>query len=274
MEPSEDSHDPPVGDEIDAAPYEVKLEVFEGPLDLLLYLIRRDELDIYDIPLARVVAQYLASLSQLHRLDLEQASDFILMAATLMKIKSQLMLPRPEGAAAEECEEDPREELVRRLLEYQQFREIADWLDQQRESRRDIHLRRPVKGEGRDEDRSEDTRPEPVSLFRLLQVYKHVLDTVPMDLVHRIVEEVVSVDECIERVIAMLGRRSRLRFADLIEGGTRESLIATFVGLLELLKGQRVRAQQARPFGDIWIERNPRIETAPAAGEEGVEETP
>ena len=176
MESSEDTHDPPVGDEIDAAPYEVKLEVFEGPLDLLLYLIRRDELDIYDIPLARVVAQYLASLSQLHRLDLEQASDFILMAATLMKIKSQLMLPRPEGALAEESAEDPREELVRRLLEYQQFREIADWLDQQRESRRDIHPRRPLKGGERGEDQNEDARPEPVSLFRLLQVYKQPRD--------------------------------------------------------------------------------------------------
>ena len=243
------------------APYEIKLEVFEGPLDLLLYLIRKDELDIYDIPIARITAQYLGFLGQIHRLDLEQAGDFVLMAATLMKIKAQLLLPRPE-TVDEEGGEDPRAELVRRLLEYQQFKEIADWLGVQKQARRGIYLHRsqaqPAGEEG--------AGIRPVSLFELLSVYKQVLESVPDVLVHRIVEAEASTEECIERVLALLERRSRLRFLDLIQGRGRETLIATFIGLLELLKSQRVRVQQARPFDDIWIERQAGLSVAREEG--------
>ena len=237
-------------------PYEVKLEVFEGPLDLLLYLIRKDELDVYDIPIARITAQYLGFLAQIPRLDLEQAGDFILMAATLMKIKSQLLLPRDE-AAGEEGEEDPREELVRRLLEYQQFKEIAEWLYGQRSTQRDIFLRRQASQEG---DRDLDLQP--VSLFDLLSVYKHVLDTVPASLVHRIIEEEITIEACVDRVLDVLTRRSRVSFFELIQGGGRDTLIATFISLLELLKGQSIRVQQAQPFDEIWIERREAIPDA------------
>ena len=127
--------------EEESALYEVKLEVFEGPMDLLLYLIRKDELDIYDIPIAHITTQYLGFLQQIHRLDIEQASDFILMAATLMRVKSQLMLPREELGLEDEGEGDPRAELVRRLLEYQQFKEIADWLDLRKDERSGVYLR-------------------------------------------------------------------------------------------------------------------------------------
>ncbi len=228
-------------------PYEVRLEVFEGPLDLLLYLIRKDELDVYDIPIAHITSQYLGFLGQIPQLDLEQAGDFILMAATLMKLKSQLLLPRDE-IAGEEGEEDPREELVRRLLEYQQFKEIAEWLYGQRSTQRDIFLRRQTSEEI-------DQDLQPVSLFDLLSVYKHVLDTVPASLVHRIIEEEVSIEACVDRVLAVLAQRSRVSFFELVQGGGRDTLIATFVSILELLKGQRIRVQQAQPFDEIWIER-------------------
>lgn len=230
-------------------PYEVNLEVFEGPLDLLLYLIRKDELDVYDIPIARITAQYLGFLSQIPQLDLEQAGDFILMAATLMKLKSQLLLPRDE-IAGEEGEEDPRQELVRRLLEYQQFKEIAEWLYGQRSTQRDIFLRRQAAG-----DERIDQDLQPVSLFDLLSVYKHVLDTVPASLVHRIIEEEVTIEACVDRVLGVLEQRSRVSFFELVQGGGRDTLIATFVSILELLKGQRIRVQQAQPFDEIWIER-------------------
>lgn len=244
----------------ETALYEVKLEVFEGPLDLLLYLIRKDELDIYDIPIARITTAYLTFLQPLHRLDVEQASDFILMAATLMKIKSQMLLPREEMIGEGEGEEDPRAELVRRLLEYQQFKEIADWLGIQKRAQSDVYLRRQGPG-----DLSQDgAELRPVSLFDLLKVFKHVLETVPRHLVHQIVEEEVSIESCIDYVLAVLEQRSRVRFLDLIEGRDRLTLIATFVGLLELLKSQRIRVQQARPFDDIWIESRP-AEAAPAA---------
>jgi len=244
----------------DPQPYGVKLEVFEGPLDLLLYLIRKDELDIYDIPIAHITAQYLAFLGEVHRLDLEQASGFILMAATLMKIKSQMLLPQP-GGLEPEAGEDPRQELVRRLLEYQQFKEIAEWLGLQELARRGIYARRP----GAEQPGEAGFRP--VSLFDLLAAYKHVLDHVPVELVHRVVEEQVSVEECIEYVLALLERRSRLRFFDLVQGRPRLAMIATFMSLLELLKSQRIRVQQAQPFDDIWIEKGDAVPAgAPEAG--------
>jgi segregation and condensation protein A len=233
----------------DRDPYEVKLEVFEGPLDLLLYLIRKDELDVYDIPIAHITAHYLGFLSQIPRLDLDQAGDFILMAATLMKLKSQLLLPRDE-IVGEEGEEDLRDELVRRLLEYQQFKEIAEWLYGQRSSQRDIFLRRQAAA-----DESVDQDLQPVSLFELLSVYKHIIDTVPASLVHRIIEEEITIEACVERVLGVLAQRSRVSLFELVQGGGRDTLIATFVSILELLKGQRIRVQQAQPFDEIWIER-------------------
>lgn len=244
----------------ESALYEVKLDVFEGPMDLLLYLIRKDELDIYDIPIAHITAQYLGFLQHIHQLDIEQASDFLLMAATLLRIKSQMMLPREElGLDGDgEDEEDLKAELVRRLLEYQQFKDVADWLGVRKNERRDVYLRRQGLG-----DSVEEAAPlQPVSLFDLLVVYKHVLDTVPANLVHQIAEEEVSVAECIDYLLAVLEQSARISFMDLLQGRDRRALIATFVGVLELLKSQRVRVQQARPFDEIWIEPSPPQLTA------------
>ena len=230
--------------------YGVNLDVFEGPLDLLLYLIRKSEVDIYDIPVARITAQYLAFLREVHLLDLESAADFILMAATLMKIKSQMLLPRDiEGEELDEGLGDPREELVRKLLEYQQFKEIADWLSDQGTEQRDVYQR-----PGGLPDDTEDAELQPVSLFDLLKVYKHVIDHVPQAAVHQIVEEEVATEDCIDRILGELHQRSRLRFHELVVGQSRVTLVATFIGILELLKSQRIRVHQAQPFDDIWIE--------------------
>lgn len=230
--------------------YEVKLEVFEGPMDLLLYLIRKDELDIYDIPIGHITTQYLGFLGQIHTLDIEQASDFILMAATLMRVKSQMLLPREDLGLEGEGEDDPRAELVRRLLEYQQFKEIADWLGVRKDERSDIYLRQ--QGPGAEADGPAELRP--VSLFDLLAVYKHVIDTVPENLVHQILEEEISVEECIDNILSVLASRSRISFMDLLKGRDRHALIASFIGILELLKSQRIHVQQAQPFAEIWIE--------------------
>ena len=233
------------------APFEVRLEVFEGPLDLLLFLIRKDELDVYDIPIAHITSRFLRLLEQVHGLNLEHASEFILMAATLMKIKSQMILPRDESDAMEDDGVDPRQELVRRLLEYQQFKEIAEWLGVQREAHRDVYLHRKGYVEGAEEPEA----LQPVSLFDLLRVYKHVLDTVPDALVHRIMDEQVTIEECVELTLAALERRSRVRFFDLIHGGNKDRMIAAFIGILELLKSQQINVQQAEAFDEIWIEK-------------------
>ena len=238
----------PAGGQPDRPGYQIKLEVFEGPLDLLLYLIRKEELNIYDIPVAHITAQYLVFLEQIKRLNIEQAGEFILMAATLMRLKSQMLLPRDE--TAEELEDDPREDLVRRLLEYQQFKEIAEWLGVQGKDQEDVFRNRP----GQRPDEGEQDELQPVSLFDLLKVYQYVLETVPQQLVHRILTEEVKIEDCIEHILAVLERRSRTRFFDIVQGQSRATLISTFIGLLELLKSQHVRAQQASPFSDIWIE--------------------
>jgi len=243
----------------ESKPYEVHLEVFEGPLDLLLYLIKKNDLEITDIPLSQITGEYLAFLDQVHRLDLEQASSFILMAATLMRIKAQMLLPREELPGEEE-EPDPRAELVRHLLEYQQFREVAEWLGLQGVARRDIFLRRAGSGGSA----AREAGLHPVSLFDLLKAYQYVVDHVPREVVHQIVEARVSVEECIAQVLAALEQRQRLRFAELVQGKGRMGVVATFIGLLELLKLQRIRVQQARPFDEIWIER--RAAAVPAAG--------
>lgn len=251
-----------------ATTYGVKLEVFEGPLDLLLYLIRKEELDIYDIPVARITTQYLSFLDQIHQLNLEQAGEFILMAATLMRIKSQMLLPRDEASDDDEAL-DPRDELVRRLLEYQQFKEVADWLGDQGRQQRDVMARRAGPGEIPDSEKG----LKPVSLFDLLKAYQYALDHAPKTAIHRIVRENVSVEECLERVLELLERRARLRFWDLVEGRSRTNLVATFIALLELLKSQRIRVQQAEPFADIWIESRTPDEGSPVAAEQTPPET-
>lgn len=262
------------GHETDATadPYGIRLGVFEGPLDLLLYLIRKNEVDIYDIPIATITHQYLAFLNTgVHLLDLEQAADFILMAATLMKVKSQMLLPREIDEDDPDAEGlgDPREELVRRLLEYQQFKEIADWLGDARREQSNLYHRT-----GTLDEADADQGLQPVSLFDLLKVYKHVLDHVPSTVVHRVVEEGASVEESITRILSELDSRTRLRFHELIRGQTRVSMVATFIGVLELLKSQRIRVQQARPFDDIWIEGRPEEERdAAAAVDEGDDPT-
>jgi hypothetical protein len=139
--------------------------------------------------------------------------------------------------------------LVRKLLEYQQFKEIADWLSDQGTEQRDVYQR-----PGGLPDDTEDAELQPVSLFDLLKVYKHVIDHVPQAAVHQIVEEEVATEDCIDRILGELHQRSRLRFHELVVGQSRVTLVATFIGILELLKSQRIRVHQAQPFDDIWIE--------------------
>ena len=243
---------------IDSELYEVKIDVFEGPMDLLLYLIRKDELDVYDIPIAHITKHYLAFLNQLHLLDIEHASDFILMAATLMRIKSQMMLPREEIEQNQGENVDLREELIRRLMEYQQFKELAEWLEEQKSNRGDVFLcNQDIQKTNLEDDN--DPKLSAVSLFDLLKAYKCALETIPTEEVHEIFSEQISVEECVELIIQSLEAHERIRFADLIQGKNRNGVVSTFVGMLELLKAQRVRVQQSRPFDDIWIEKRSKL---------------
>jgi segregation and condensation protein A len=246
------------------AGYGVRLEMFEGPLDLLLFLIRKNELDIYDIPIAEITRQFLDYVEIIEELNLEQAGDFLLMAATLMKVKSRMLLPSDE----EDDEEfdDPREELVRRLLEYQQYKEVASWLEEEQEANRDVYYRGAAMdwsavNEAQDEEGPERT----VGLFDLLAAFKLALAAAPKVDFHEVAPLEVTAEERAELICSVLSERGRATFMELVAGLPRIVLIVTFVALLELVKAGKAVARQADAESEIWIyARQP--DEAPAAG--------
>ncbi len=226
----------------------VHLPAFEGPLDLLLHLIQRDEIDVYDIPISRITRQYLETLELMRELDLEVAGEFLVMAATLMRIKARMLLP---PVVAEEEEEDPREGLVRQLLEYRRFKEAARDLEQLEGERRLLWER----GAPAQLEDPEEGELVPVSLFRLLDALQKALARSRPAYVHTIQAETISLEEAIVVMKERLRERTRLLFEELLEQfDTRLEKITAFLGLLELLKQGAVGALQEELFGPIWID--------------------
>jgi segregation and condensation protein A len=233
----------------------IRLPVFDGPFDLLLHLIRTEELDIFDIPIARLTASYLQVLEEMRRLDIEPASEFLVMAATLMQIKSRMLLPRPpslddvEGAT---LEDDPREELVRRLLEYQRFQEVARGLDQLPYLGRDFFLR--VAGLDRPPDEEEDAPPYS-DVFRLGDAFRHLLEKRRFEAPHDVFVERVTIAERIAQIAEQLARDARTTFAALCGGARyREELITTFLALLEMTRLKLIRTFQDDRLGPLYVE--------------------
>ncbi len=234
--------------------YGVKLEIFQGPLDLLLFLIQKDEIDIYDIPVAEITKQFLEYVEVMQALDLEQAGDFVLMAATLMKIKSRMLLPSDPDD--EESLEDPREELIRRLLEYRQFKEVANWMGEAQDSWRNAYYRGSSLMQEEPEPVSEEASYEAyrsVSLFDLLKAYKLALDTAPTESTHDVRGVDVTTEERAQVVLEALADAGRVAFSDLISGIPRIVMIVTFIAILELIKAGKIRVLQAAQEGDIWV---------------------
>jgi len=231
--------------------YRVRLEMFEGPLDLLLYLIQVNEIDIYDIPIAKITEEYLRLLATMQELDLEVAGEFLVVAATLIHIKSKMLIP-DEGAQGEEAlEEDPRMELVDRLLEYKRFKEAAGTLEE-REFRQQLFFPRPI-------DPSVPTPEGPleVSLSELLRAFATLMKRAPAASAIEMTRETISVSERMVALLDLLALQSPRPFAALFGGaGARSLLIGTFLALLELLRQGLVRARQPDPNGDIMVYRN------------------
>ena len=239
----------------------VQLPAFEGPLDLLLHLIQQDEIEITDIPIAKITRQYLETLELMRELDLEVAGEFLVMAATLMRIKARMLLAPP--ITAEEEEEDPREGLVRQLLEYRRFKEASKDLERLEGERR-LRFDRGAPAQLEDPESSELL---PVSLFRLLDALKGVLSRQVPAPVHTIVAEPIRLEEAMSLLATNLRERSRMLFEELLEPFvSRLEKITAFLGLLEMLKAGSVQVAQEELFGPIWVEW--RGETAPegAAG--------
>jgi segregation and condensation protein A len=230
--------------------YRVKLEIFEGPLDLLLHLIKKDEVDIYDIPIARVTDQYLQYLELMQDMNLDVAGEYLVMAATLTHVKSRMLLP-PSEADSDEPEEDPRADLVQQLLEYQRYREVALALGERPLLMRDVFQREPETPACDDE---EGVRLRDVSVADLLEAFREVLERSLRESFHEIVTEEVSVAECIDLVLRRLEIDGPLRFRDLFAGApNRRRLVATFLAILELVRTQAVRARQEDEYGEILL---------------------
>ena len=232
-------------------PYNVKLQVFEGPLDLLLHLIKKNEVDIYDIPIAFITAQYLEYLDVMKTLNLDIAGEFLVMAATLMHIKSKMLLPPAEDEREEfEGEEDPRAELVRRLIEYQRFKDTANKLMGHEILDRDVFTR-GLAGESSEENEKDLNE---ISIIELIEAFKRVLKEEPPENFFYIAIEKMSVNDKITEIIERMKHTGNIVFQSLFTGiGDKHEAIITFLALLELIRLKVVRVIQATPFGTIRI---------------------
>ncbi len=231
--------------------YEIKIENFEGPLDLLLHLIKKNEMDIYDIPMAEITAQYLGIIDAMKSLNLDVAGEFLLMAATLIHIKSRMLLPVSDDEELEEDEEDPRAELVRRLLEYQKYKDAALTLDEYPQLHRDIFVRDFVAPEM---GVSEDNEFESVGVYELLEAFRRFLQEHPEAPVHEVDAERLSVTERIHGILDQFTRRDNLLFRELFsEKPDRHEIVVTFLAMLELVKLRLVRLMQNERYGPIWL---------------------
>lgn len=229
--------------------YQVKLELFEGPMDLLLHLIRRDKINIYDIPISHITHEYLAYIEMMQELELEIAGDFFVMAATLMRIKAQMLLPRRELA---EEEEDPRDELVKNLIEYRKYKKAADHLAEKEENRRKVFIR-PAP---RDIEEKEAAPKIELSIFDLMDAFKKILTDLKQQVTYTVQLESFTVEEKIDFIKGTLADRSEILFTELFSGSPcRTEVITTFMALLELVKSGVLVASPMSSSGDIWLYR-------------------
>lgn len=226
-----------------------KLPRFEGPLDLLLHLIKRDEIDISNIPIAHITKQYLETLELMRQLDLEVAGEFLVMAATLMRIKAKMLLPVPKSDDDED-EGDPREELVQRLLEYRLYKEASETLKTQEGERRGLFERGMVPTE----DEAGPLPLAPATLFDLLEALNRVLARRPERVVYEVRTEAYDIEDKMSFIARTVAEDGRLRFSTLMERArARMEIVVSFMALLELVKLGTIVVVQEANFADILI---------------------
>jgi segregation and condensation protein A len=248
------------------AEYKVKFEVFEGPLDLLLYLIKKEEVDIYEVNLTSLATQFIEYIDTMRMLDLEIAGEFLVMAATLMYIKSRELLPVEQQVQTEGEDEgeDPRWELIRQLVEYKKFKDAAAQLQVLEAQQENIFARQP----GRIEFEPANTPAKPdVSIFDLLNAVNAVLQRISAREAssREIFEDKWTVSEKIEHVMKMISERSQLKFSDLFaDAMSRTEVVVTFLALLELIRLKQIICAQSEAFGEIEITRNQSLAVLPA----------
>jgi segregation and condensation protein A len=233
--------------------YQVRLSNFEGPLDLLLYLIKKEEIDIYDIPIATITKQYLEYIEVMQELDLEVAGEFILMAATLIRIKVRMLLPRNVEEGEEE-EEDPREVLIHQLLEYKRYKEVAESLMEMEDHQRRLFPRSYF--DWQEAYRTKEIILKEVSLFDLITAFKFALEHMPKETFHEVGAIGPTLEDQMAFLSNLLKEKERVTFTEIVDQlKERITVVVTFVAILELIRTHRIVVRQMSVFGDIWIIR-------------------
>ncbi|MEW5745122.1 MAG: segregation/condensation protein A [Nitrospirota bacterium] len=249
--------------------YSVKVPVFEGPLDLLLHLIKQNKIDIYDIPISQITGQYLEYLEIMKELNLEIASEFLVMAATLIYIKSRMLLP-PDETIAPDDQEDPRAGLVQKLLEYQAFKEASGPLREREEVWTNVFSRPPL--DEKELKNEEELYLFDLNIFDLLGALQKIIKKAPPEAI-RITKETLTVKDKIALILERMETEQTIRFDELFaEDRTKVQIIVTFLALLELLRLKLVRGYQDRDFGTIWImQQTDEPSVSPAEAEQAGE---
>ncbi len=235
--------------------YTVKLQDFEGPLDLLLFFIKRDELDIYDIPIARITSEFLSYLHYMQQLDLEVAGEFLVVAAELMQIKVKMLLPPEPG---QEEEQDPRTNLVLRLVEYKRYKEVAETMKVKEAEEMLVHYRGYHAADEREiAEEGPGDLVRDVTFFDLIASFKFAMERIPKKFVHEIIRLNVTIDEQIAYILDFFSRRSEATFYELVQDMVEKiRVVVTFIALLEVIRSKRVIVRQAEPFGEVSIVKN------------------
>lgn len=242
-------------EKIQSNDYKVDLGVFEGPLDLLLYLIHRDELDIYDIPIERITRQYIEYLDEMKKLDINVAGEFLVMAASLMLIKSRTLLPvERRNDDDEDEEEDPRLDLVRQLVEYKKFKDAAGTLMVREAEQSECYLAGGNVVIGDNVEDKNDLRLADISIVDLVKAFQEILKNRPVAPVNHLKPIVWSVPEKMELIVSSARREGALRFTTLFNEKTESGeIIVTFLAMLELIKQHKITAHQEDAFTEIVI---------------------
>lgn len=254
----------------------VQIEVFEGPLDLLLYLVKKEEVDIYDVNLTKIATQFIEYIEVMRRLDLEVAGEFLVMAATLMYIKSRELLPIDQQAQVEDEDDgqDPRWELIRQLVEYKKFKDAAAQLQECESLQEHTFPRAPGKMEFIAEGAG--TRPE-VTLFDLINAVAAILKRFQQqqENIRDVFEDRWTVSEKIEQLMTLMKERGQVRFSELFERSTsRSEVVVTFLALLELIRLKQITVAQPEPFSEIHINAACRPAPGPNRSESPLDPTP
>ncbi|MBI2418206.1 MAG: segregation/condensation protein A [Ignavibacteriales bacterium] len=232
--------------------YKIQLDHFEGPLDLLLFFIKRDEINIYDIPISKITKDFLEYVNLIQTLDLEVAGDFILMASTLMHIKVRLLLPKEVDAKGEEI--DPRAELVQRLLEYKKYKEMSEELSFFESAQRKQFWRGNFNEDPKVAPPEYEILLKNVSVYDLAKVFKGIIQQVKKEVFHEIKRMPVSIEEQIDHIMTLLGKFKELHFLSIInEMREKIRIVVTFIALLELVKMGRIGIKESPDFNDFTV---------------------